>query len=104
MRRVGRPKGSRDKIARKKQSLSPRTVFSDHCWTAQSSAQGPGNQGIVDGKEICDLKAKYSADQSLDDQARYSRKRKRLEDYTARIDCLNFSAESDPFHSDWPHW
>ncbi len=100
---VGRPNGSRKNVS-VTASLNPWTVFSNQHQNTQSSGPWYFNQMIAEGNKICDLKAKCTEDQASDNYERFSEENSASMDILAWIDCLSFTAESDPFHSDWPHW
>ena len=84
MRRVGRPKGSRDKKARVKKIVLAQTILSDHDWAMKSSPHGFCDQTFAYSQKTCTTS--------------------NTSDGLSWIDFLRFSAESDPFRLDWPHW
>ncbi len=95
MRRVGRPKGSRDKKTRVRKSIHPQKVISvlgDLHQTSQSPVQGPCNRFFAD----------CNTGESSDNRAR--REKPGPKNSTSWIDQLSFAADSDPFRCDWPHW
>ncbi len=100
MRRIGRPKGSRDKTARNKRAFAHHTVRSDQYWKMPASSAG---EVLADGKAMCDLETK-NTNPSCDGPARILGDNASSVQDTSWFDCLSFSADSDPFHSDWNHW
>ncbi len=101
MRRIGRPKGSRDKTARNKRAFAHHTARGDQHRKMQASNAG---DVLADGKEMCDLETKNTTNPSCDGPARNLGENVRSVQNTSWFDCLSFSADSDPFHSDWNHW
>jgi hypothetical protein len=104
VRRIGRPKGSQDKKARIKRIIISRETAKDQHRNPALSAKKPSNQVSTDGKRICILKAENPSDQLCDEIFLIPHQNEGSVDLTSWIDSLSFSADSDPFRSDWPHW